>query len=496
MLLLALAFAGSLVGPRWNPPPLSTPLTVASANTQTSNEPIASLPVTSEVITGRYADGAAFRATIYRPETEARQLPGVVFLHGAGTSDHRWFAPHAKALAAAGMVALVPDKPLADYTLSHRSYEKMAADYGAAVQLLRSQREVDADKVGLYAESEGAYIGPIIAAEDPDIAFVALISAPVVNPRQQAAFATDNYLRNTFVPAPVFHNIPRMLGVQFPFHAFDYADFSVHEYQQRITCPVLMVYGTGDASMPLIQSVADTRADLAARGNRALTVRYYAGANHGIKIDGQLVDDFLRDTAAWITGLPETAHRSPAIAGAQPTQQYLAITPPAAPWFASGNLIVYTALAGPLVAAAGVVIGVPVWAVGALRARSNFTRRANLAAARSLRRNLLRIVFAALLAIIASWTLYIAYLASVASLAVNYQTSTMVVNGGWIFCHLTSIGAVAVFVTAIRAGWYSLRYRIAMPLGLTIITVSALGATVIMCIVGAYWGLFSPMALI
>lgn len=496
ILLLILAFAGAIAGPRWHPPQLHSPLQVASANTRTTDVPPPNFAVSREVIRGRFTSGQEFKAALYRPQTAAENLPAVVFMHGAGTGDHRWFEPHARALAAFGIVALVPDKPLADYSLTHRDYEKMAADYGGVVQLARAQAGVDASKVGVYAESEGGYVAPILAAMDPQLAFLTLVSVPVVTPRQQAAFATDNYLRNTFVPAPVFHNIPRMLGVTFPWGAFDYADFSTREYQRHVTCPVLMVYGTADASMPLIQAVEQLRDDISASDNDQLTVRYYRGANHGIKIDRTIVPEFLRDAGGWIAGLPATATSAPHIAGAQPTQTYRAITPPRAPWYVSGNMVVYTAIAGPLLAVAGFVIGAPIWLVGTLRARRNFTRRASLEAVRAARSHLLRLVVAAWLAILAAWTLYFAYLTSVASLAVNYQTSTVVVTGGWVFCHLTSIGAVAAFVTAVRGCWYGLRHRIAMPVGLVIITATTITATLLMFIVGAYWGLFSPLALV
>ena len=43
--------------------------------------------------------------------------------------------------------------------------------------------------------------------------------------------------------------------------------------------PVLMIYGTGDSSMPLVQGPARIRASLGAGGDDRLTVRYYRGAN-------------------------------------------------------------------------------------------------------------------------------------------------------------------------------------------------------------------------
>ena len=92
-----------------------------------------------------------------------------------------------------------------------------------------------------------------MAAQDPSIAFVVLVSSPVVPPREQAAFAVDSYLRNTGVPHGVFRAIPRAVGMSLPGGGFEYADFDVTPYQRQMRQPVFVVYGTGDASMPVIQ---------------------------------------------------------------------------------------------------------------------------------------------------------------------------------------------------------------------------------------------------
>ena len=120
---------------------------------------------------------------------------------------------------------MVPNKRLDTYTTIHRDYVAMAADYARSIDVLRGWPGVDPDRVGVYGESEGGWIVPVMTAEHPQIAFGVLVSAPVVPPRQQAAFAADMYLRNTDVPHGVFRAIPRAVGLEFPGEMFDYADF-------------------------------------------------------------------------------------------------------------------------------------------------------------------------------------------------------------------------------------------------------------------------------
>src|ERR1035437_4987907 len=96
--------------------------------------------------------------------------------------------------------------------------------------------------------------------------------------------------------------------------------------------PVLIVYGTSDASMPTIQGAEQVIADIALAGNGDYTVRYYGGANHGIRIGGEVSPVFLRDLSDWVGGLPGTASTWPRIAGAQPTQTFEAQPVPAPRW--------------------------------------------------------------------------------------------------------------------------------------------------------------------
>src|SRR5699024_6480121 len=189
-----------------------------------------------------------------------------------------------------------------------RDYPAMARDYLVSWRYLREEvAGVDPDRVGFYAESEGAWIAPIAAADEPEVAFLILVSAPVVTPREQAAFATANYLRNTHVPRGVFRAIPRAMGAQIPGGGFEYVDFDALPSLERVEVPVLMTYGTNDASMPIVQAPLIVMDTLAAHGNADVTVRYFDGADHGLRIDEQLAPGFTSVLSTWVLGLAATA---------------------------------------------------------------------------------------------------------------------------------------------------------------------------------------------
>ncbi len=56
--------------------------------------------------------------------------------------------------------------------------EDFASDAGAAIDFLKSRRDIDASRIGLIGHSEGAMIAQMLAAERPDIDFTVLMAGP------------------------------------------------------------------------------------------------------------------------------------------------------------------------------------------------------------------------------------------------------------------------------------------------------------------------------
>nr|WP_129338401.1 alpha/beta hydrolase fold domain-containing protein [Cellulomonas endophytica] len=505
--LVVLAVVGSLLGPQWDPLPVRDPLEVAAVDTAITGAPVP-LPryeVERRVVEVRL-DGTTVEAQITTPVGAGDDLPGVVFVHGAGTGRFaQAFTAQAEALARAGVVTMVPDKRLDTYTLRHRDYPAMAQDYARSVALLREVDAVDPARVGVYAESEGAWIAPVMAAEDPALAFVVLVSAPVVPPREQGAFAADTYLRNTGVPQQVFRAIPRAIGMSLPGGGFEYADFDVTPYQRRTTQPVLVVYGTGDASMPLVQGAQRLLADTALAGNLDVTVRYYAGATHGLRVHGEIAPVFLRDLAGWVVGLPGTAGQAPRIAGDQPVQEYLAAPVPQPRWLRDGTLLLVVVAVG-----VGLLLLAPL-AVGVDRALDPLRRRRDRRAAvraaggpgpagpaRGQRapQRFAPGVRDALVGLAVGTVITVAalvwYLVVVARLALDYDSNAVLVQGGWVL--VRAVGVLTVLAGVLLVG----RVRAVLRAGerpaagavRTTALVVVLAAAAVLLVTLAYWGVF------
>ena len=494
--VLSLSLIGTLAGPRWTPEPVAAPLVPATADTTIGGDAptaaVGTYRVEAATVSITQADGEQVPALLRRPVGADGPTPGVVFLHGAGTHGVDGFSDQAEALSSAGAATLVPAKPMEDYSLTSRDYRAMAADYRCSVDYLTTLDGVAPERVGLYAESEGAIPGAVLTADDERVAFLIMASAPVVRLREQMALAMDSYMRNVGVPEPMLTLIPRVLGsAEIPGGGFQYADFDSVPYLRRITVPVLMLYGTADASMPLVQGPMTVREAVRQSGDDALTVRYYEGANHGLRLgastDGDLAPGVARDLARWVVGLPGTADAAPHVAGATPTQAYWARTPDPTRWYASGDLMLAAFILGfGLLALGGVV-----WGVGQaprLRGRRGIHLPDPIG----------RWTASLVLSVVAAWVLYLAYILGVVSLATSYRTNHLFSYGGWVLVQMVALSTVVLGVKLTQRAWLMrghvrhgreeggrwLTGPAACVLG------SALSGTAVLLAALAYWGLF------
>ncbi|WP_244963240.1 alpha/beta hydrolase [Actinomyces trachealis] len=499
--VMGLCLVGTLAGPRWHPRPLDT-ATVLPTTTDTSiggavaTVAVGTYQVSTQDVMIQLDDGAQAPARLRLPVGASEPLPGVVFMHGAGTHNiEHGFAEQAEALASAGAATLVPTKPERGYSLTERDYLSMAAGYAHSITYLRTVPGVDAKRVGIYAESEGAFPGVVATAQDPQVAFLVLASAPVVRLRQQAALAADSYLRRVGAPEQLMTIIPRVLGARsLPGGAFGYVDFDATEYEQHIKVPVLMLYGTNDDSMPLVQGPYTIWQGLQANGNHKLTVRYYEAANHGLKLgtktDGPLAPGVARDLSRWVVGLPATASAVPHVAGAQPRQRYWAQTPSPTRWYASGDLMLGSLLAGTglLVAAA---LG---WLLGQA---PRLGGRPGL----HLPDPIGRMTVAAGLSVLATWMLYLAYLAGIIHLATSHSTDPLLSYGGLLVAQVAGLGTVIIIVRLSQEVWRrrkDLRAGLAgkrwyTPAAFLVLAAARLGSLILLVDL-AYWGLFPLLA--
>lgn len=484
ILVLILGMWGTIAGPGWNPDPYLNQIVPQTSDTRIGSNAVTTPPRTYEVKTEVYdvelSDGQTVQVTLRTPIGVDHDIPGVVFMHGTGTYLHTAFNQHATTLASAGIATVVGDKPLDSYSVTSRDYEELALAYEDQWNWLAEREGVDPHRVGVYGESEGAFIAPIVSAAEPRVSFVILVSAPVLPIRQQGALAADTYLRRLGVPEQLLQAIPRLIGGELP-GGFDYIDFEVSPYQQQLEQPVLIMYGTGDYSMPVIQGANLIIDDLAVNGNRDYTLRYYEGADHGLRNETESGDLVLsteagRDVSRWILGLPSTAHAEPRIAGDQPVQNFTAERPGAPRWYASGTAAVVILIAGLALTVLSFLGGL----LGQIRFRGQ--RILNM-------KGVATPLIVAGVGVLAAWGAFIWYVLSIAELALSYQTDALIVRGGWLLCQVVALVAAALVVHLLYA-WLGARPLKGLAHGVIVIGIIGL-ATLLTAL--AYWNVYPSL---
>ncbi|VEI14114.1 Alpha/beta hydrolase family [Trueperella bialowiezensis] len=473
--VLILGLWGSWAGPAWNPQPMTNLIVPSTSSTEVTSAvdtpELGTYEVRETIHDVPREHGEPMRVTLREPVGAEGQRPGVVFLHGTGTSTHEAFAEHATWLASTGIVTAVPDKNLDGYSTLARDYESLADGYHDVAKWLRSQPSVYERDVGYYGESEGALIAPISTVRDPRTAFLILVSDPVMPIREQGALAADTYLREIGAPKQLYLAIPRLISGAIADGNFAYANFDPSPYHRKITVPVFMAYGTRDISMPIVQGPIMLARDLAEANNRSLLVRYYDGADHGLRIDGELQSAPYRDIADFINGLPSSVYVSDIVAGAQPRQDYVAQTVDTPRWFGSGHAMLVTLAAGVTLT----IVGAGLLIVGKLPvgARQNY-------------QGVGRPMVTSSAAILLTWVVFIVYVVALAELALSYETNRWVVQGGWLILQILALGAVYLLVRALRI-WRANRMETRWAaVSLFILTA---GQTLLLFAL-AYWGVY------
>lgn len=170
--------------------------TAADSRPQTPKPPF---PYAAVEVGFDSAPGVRLAGTLTLPPGSG-PFPVAVLIHGSGQHDrdetifgHKPFLVLADSLTRRGIAVLRYDKRGVGGS-SGRPLSATVADYAqdakGAVAFLRGRREIKAGRIGLIGHSEGATVAPMVAAEDPGIAFVVMMAGVGV-PGDQALLAQN-----------------------------------------------------------------------------------------------------------------------------------------------------------------------------------------------------------------------------------------------------------------------------------------------------------------
>jgi pimeloyl-ACP methyl ester carboxylesterase len=126
-------------------------------------------PAAAKAVASSYERGGErVEATVFRPLTGARRLPGWLLLHGLTYRgrEHASLVRFAQAVAATGRIVFVPDIP--EWRALRVAPAVTVPTIQAAIRALHDRDDVDPDHTGMMGFSFGATQG-LVAASDPEV---------------------------------------------------------------------------------------------------------------------------------------------------------------------------------------------------------------------------------------------------------------------------------------------------------------------------------------
>lgn len=259
----------------------------------------ADAPYTAENVTIPNGPDVVLGGTLTLPKNAKAPVAAVVTITGSGQQDrdeylplaggYRPFRQIADTLGRRGIAVLrLDDRGIGSSTgnPSMSTSLDFASDISAAVNYLRTRRDIDPARIALIGHSEGGLIAPLVAAKDPKVKAIVLMAGPAYNGRQiityQQKYAVEH--DTTLTPAKR-DSLLRVgaaqidsLGVKNPWIKFFLA-YAPDTTAKRVKAPVLILQGATDR-----QVTADQAEKLAAAfragGNHDVTVRVFPDHNH------------------------------------------------------------------------------------------------------------------------------------------------------------------------------------------------------------------------
>lgn len=137
--------------------------------------------------------------TLILPES-GNDLGAVVVFHGAASPlrTSPLYEHLVETLPSLGIALFLFDRRGAGASGGARegaSFEDLANDGIAAVDMLREDSRIDPERIGVWGLSQGGWLSVIAASRSPNVKYAVSISAPLVTPDVQMMFSSTNMLR-------------------------------------------------------------------------------------------------------------------------------------------------------------------------------------------------------------------------------------------------------------------------------------------------------------
>ncbi len=156
------------------------------------------MPATTRDLRFSAEDGTTLVGSLRFPESSTG-VTAVVALHSAseGVRSEPIYEHLADTISLAGIAVFTFDRRGEGESGGRAgvSLRVLASDARCAVAAVAAEPEIDGSKVGVWGLSQGGWVGPMAAADFPEIAFVIAASSSGVSPSKQMHFGMENVLR-------------------------------------------------------------------------------------------------------------------------------------------------------------------------------------------------------------------------------------------------------------------------------------------------------------
>lgn len=234
--------------------------------------------------------------TLTTPAHGEGKVPAAVLITGLGASERNGGQPPwtplrdlADALTRAGIAVLrVDDRGVGKSTGDHAPSTTFdeADDVQTEVAWLRSQSQIDPNRIALVGYSEGGLIAPMIAAKDPMIAAIVTLAGPGTSGPDLARYQISQaVVRDASIPpAEREKEIAKQLAEDMTPRERVVLTIDPIEFARRVHCPTLILQGGSDLHVPL-RSAERLAAAIRSNGNSDVTVRIVPEVSHSLLPD-------------------------------------------------------------------------------------------------------------------------------------------------------------------------------------------------------------------
>lgn len=324
----------------------STPLEKSSEKHSISEEAV------------RFVSGKiTLSGTLTLPEASNPRL-SVVLFHGSGPQRRdlfmaRWFATQ-------GVAALAYDKRgvgESEGDFQAVPFMELCDDGLAAIEYLKSRKEINSKHIGVWGLSQGGWLGPLAASRSTDVAFVIAVSGPGVSPGEQMIVYYANELRaqgvsesevreassvrrdiwgymengqeyekvkaelkqartkpwfskaksqedDSFGPLPAPSELNKPVGRSLIWFKQE-AVYDPVLALRALRVPALFLFGDKDQLIPVPESVAVLRKVLAEDSHHEFTILEFSNDDHGMRLttsaaNGEIDPEYLKAMRNWL----------------------------------------------------------------------------------------------------------------------------------------------------------------------------------------------------